>query len=239
MGVKYLCVLLTLLCSIWGGCATVQSGGTPSFALDVPPAFHHAMEERRFKVGDHFFEDPPSVERYLAPTSRMAGAWGAQRYPDRRDHAWAVEVRRATAEKVGKILDARANAVDGYAAGSKVDETQSYMFARFTRMNFKWGTGFSYLTQYTQDTGVYVPHNGHLTYEVWAVTHDRRFVVYATFVLTHPELATWGPEVRDADSMEGLKKDRDYLRVESCPGSKFRPDLEAVNAMLDSLRVEG
>ena len=82
-----------------------------------------------------------------------------------------------------------------------------------------------------------MPHNGHLTYEVWAVTRDHKYTVVATVPVTHPKLANWGPEVRSPRTADALKKDRDYRLVETCGPDEFRPDLAAFDRMLDTLVV--
>lgn len=102
------------------------------------------------------------------------------------------------------------------------------------------GRAVSFLSQFTQDTGIYVPHNGHLTYEVWGVTHDQRFTVVAHVSVSHSKLAGWvaeKPELRDARSLSALKKDRDYKLVEKCSPEQFEPSLTAFDRMLDSLVI--
>ena len=115
------------------------------------------------------------------------------------------------------------------------------MFARFERKHFRWGDAVSFLSQFTQDTGVYVPHNGHLTYEVWGFTRDHRFTVVASVNVSHRKLAGWvakTPQLRDARSLDALKKDKDYKRVERCSPNEFLPSLTAFDQMLDSLVVQ-
>ena len=220
------------------GCATVSTRRPPSITLDIPTAFNHSVELKHFNTGEELWEGPPQSKKAQYPVTRYAGAWGKQNSPNQREHGWSVEVALASAAKIQQVHKAHAEATDGYDAGHRVDEDGSYMFARFARKDFRWGKAFCYLTQFTQDTSVYVPHNGHLTYEVWGVTHDGTYMVHASFELTHPKLASWGPEVRVADSIAALKKDRDYLLVESCSPGAFEPGLTVIDAWLNSLQVK-
>src|SRR5205814_1524563 len=135
------------------------------------------------------------------------------------NHGWKVDVFARYSQKVAAACAA---AKDGYEVDLNIEpeffglNERSYMFARFEHKRFTWGDAVSFFSQFTQDTGVYVPHNGHLTYEVWGVTPDHKYTVVASMGVSHPKLANWGAGVRDARSIERLKRDRDYKRVESC-----------------------
>ena len=211
------------------GCATTPSAGPPAFTLAIPAPFNHSVELKRYNIGDDLWAGPPQPDKAKFPITKYAGAWGKQK--------WSIEVSLAPPTKVQQIRTACSDAIDGYDAGHRVDEDGSYMFARFEHKDFRWGKAFSYLTQFTQDTSVYVPHNGHLTYEVWGITQNSSHVVHATFELTHRKLGTWGPEVRVVDSIEALKKDRDYTLIESCSSSSFAPSLAEINTLLNSLEI--
>jgi hypothetical protein len=235
--IKYASFLLYSLV-LMTGCTTLSFQRPPVFTLIVPPAFKHFEKVIKYRAGDYLVNSPPYVIKAEYPRRRFVGAWGAQRSPNWREHSWKIEVSHAPKTKIQEILTACSTASDGYEASKKVDEDGSYMFARFSRRDFRWGKAFSYLTQFTQDTGIYVPHNGHLTYEVWGVTYDGRYAVHADFDITHPKLGTWGPTVRNANSMEALKQDRDYKLVESCSSSEFLPSLEDIDALINSIHIE-
>lgn len=220
------------------GCTTLSFQSPPAFTLRIPPTFDHAVKLRQFKVGDYLLNSPPYVKRAAYPIAQYFGGWGPEKDSERREHAWSIEVSLPPAARLQKIVQAQAKAADGYDAGNIVDETGSYMFARFGRKEFRWGKAFVYLTQFTQDSSAYVPHNGHLTYEVWGVATDGRHVVHANFLVTHSQLASWGAEVRDAASIEAMKKDPDYMLVESCPADDFDPSLAAIDKMMNSLQIK-
>lgn len=212
------------------GCATTSSSQPPSFTLAIPTPFNHSVDLKRYNIGDDLWAGPPQPDKAKYPITKYVGAWGKQK--------WSVEVSLAPTARVQQIRKACSEATDGYDAGHRVDEDGSYMFARFEHKDFRWGMAFSYLTQFTQDTSAYVPHNGHLTYEVWGITQNGNHVVHAIFELTHPKLGTWGPEVRVADSIEALKKDRDYTLIESCSASAFGPCLTEIDSLLNYLEIE-
>jgi len=220
------------------GCATTSTTRQPAFTLAISAAFNHSVGLKRIKIGDDLWAPPPTPDKAKYPITKYAGAWGKQNFVDRQEHSWKIEVSLAPTARIQQIQKACSEATDGYDAGHRVDEDGSYMFARFAHKDFRWGRAFSYLTQFTQDTSVYVPHNGHLTYEVWGITQNGSHVVHATFDLTHPKLGTWGPEVRVADSIEALKRDRDYALIESCSSSAFAPGLTEIDSLLNSLEVE-
>ncbi len=194
------------------------------------------------------------------------GWFGPKDAPQADNHSWRV---RVYARFSPKVAAAYASATDGFQADLNeapeflgLDE-RSYMYARFEREHFHWGNAVSFFSQFTQDTAMYVPHNGHLTYEVWGVTPDRKYTVVAHLSVSHPKLADWGPGVRDSResdprydqavkdaldtnrdfrrageiAMEALKNDRDYKLVETCSPDEFEPSLTAFDKMLDTLVI--
>jgi hypothetical protein len=83
-----------------------------------------------------------------------------------------------------------------------------------------------------------VPHNGHLTYEVSGLTNDLKHFVHARCTVTHPSLASWGPEVREVPSMNDLKVDRDYKLIESCSPADFSPPLTELDKLIGSIQLK-
>ena len=93
----------------------------------------------------------------------------------------------------------------------------------------------SFLSQGTQDTGIYIPcKDRFLTYQVWGVTKDGRYTVVAHTVVSNPHLG----ECRDVRAMEALKSEPAYKYVESCPADEFLPSLTAVDKFIDSLQLK-
>jgi hypothetical protein len=157
------------------------------------------------------------------------------------NHSWTIRVYRTASPK---ILAAYARAKNAYDAD--LSEARDYLnynegpygFARFERRKFRWGKGLSMLTLSAQD-GIYAPNNGHLTYEVWGITRDGRHTVIASAEVTHPNLPDWGdPKVRDAETIDALKKDNDYKLIEACSSNQFQPSLTAVDRLIGSLKLE-
>ena len=114
------------------------------------------------------------------------------------------------------------------------------MFARFERKHFRWSDAVSFLSQFTQNTKIYVQHNGHLTYEVWALHSRPPFHGRRERKRESPEarrLVAKKPELRDARSLH-LKKNKNYKRVEKCSPNEFLPSLTAFDQMLNSLVVQ-
>jgi len=114
------------------------------------------------------------------------------------------------------------------------------MVARLRRKQFSWGHAVSFLSQFSDDMEFESPVNGRLDYEVWGVTADRKYTVIARISVSHPKLPD---EERDRErarvlrSVEALKRDRDYKRIERCQPKEFEPSLTAFDKMLDSLTI--
>ena len=69
------------------------------------------------------------------------------------------------------------------------------------------------------------------------MTHDHKHTVVAKLHVSHSKLAIWGPEVRDATSIEALKQDPDFKLVETCSPKDFQPSLTVFDQMLESLVI--
>ena len=212
----------------------------PKVTLTVPQEFKTELSVKHFRKGQDVLNSPPYCLTTVAAMTEHRGYFGPRVGDTSRDHRWTIRVYRRFTQKVA---DAYASARDGFEADLNESpeflglESSSYMYARFERKRFPWGTGVSFFSQFTQDTGVYVPHNGHLTYEVWGVTPDEKYTVVGTVAVTHRKLADWGPEVRNARSIEALKRDRDYRLVEKCSAEDFEPSLTAFDRVVESLVI--
>ena len=218
--------LATLALLSLSGCAT-----TPHANVASDSSVHGVVKTRHFRVGDLVVNSPPYRIAADVPTTFIEGDWlPNHKYP--LGHAWRISVERRDAAPTALRI---AKATKGDDAG--LDRVGNYMFARFDRKTFSWGRGVSYFTQSSQDMGGYPPHNGHLTYEVWGVTNDLRYVIHLRASLTHPKLPTW-PDVRTTRSQKELYADRDYLMVSTCPESVFTPSLSSLDALLDTLKIE-
>jgi hypothetical protein len=154
-------------------------------------------------------------------------------------HGWAIHVYARFDPKVDAAC---ATAKSGFEADLNEGPQflsggdRSYMFARFEHHEFRWGRGVSFLSQFAPDA-IYAPNNGHLQYEVWGVTPDRRYTIVASISVRHPNLTEWGPGVRDLDSIEALKDDPDYKLIERCSPDDFMPSLTAFDRLVDSIRI--
>jgi hypothetical protein len=211
-----------------------MSPSVPDIDLQISNAFNHTLRRTEFKTGDFILNSPPYIIKAKVPTARIQGEWGnptPAKYPF--DHRWRIEVESTDAKSTA---DAIAKATSGYDAG--VDRDGSYMFARFERKQFKSGKAISYFSQFSQDPGGYVPHNGHLTYEVWGTTADNRHIVHLRCSVTHRKLEEWGPNVRETRSMDELHADKDYKLAETCVASDFEPVLSELDRLLDTLVIK-
>ena len=231
------CVMGTLVCVF---ATSTLAGDTPKVTLSVPPPFATEVTVKHYRKEQDLLHDPTFHLITIAPLTAYHGCFGPRATRQADNHSWTVDV---FARYSAKVATACAAAKDGYEADLSIEpeffglNEPSYMFARFQHKQFSWGTAVSFLTQFTQDGAYYVPHNGHLKYEVWGVTSDRRYTVVASVSVSHPMLAEWGSEVRDALSIAALKRDRDYRLVESCSPEKFKPSLTAFDRMLDTLVI--
>jgi len=184
------------------------------------------------------------------PLTRLYGQWtnpSFVSYPSRglyyggaQHRGWEIDVERGASPRVLRGLQAK----DGYEAdlGYALNASPR-IYPRFRRKQFSWGKAVSFLVQYQNDSTNYVPNNGMLLYEVHGVSYDQRFTIRAQFGLTHPRLTEFGPTVRDHPDdtfkLESrMRRDRDYLLVEKCPDNAFQPGLDAIDAMLDTLKLE-
>jgi hypothetical protein len=220
--------------------ASASAVDTPQVTLSVPSAFATEVTVKHYRKGQKLSDDPTYQPVTIAPMTEYQGWFGSRNADQANNHGWKVDVFARYSPRVAAALT---KAKDGYQANLNIDpeffglDDRSYMFARFERKHFKWGDAVSFLSQFTQDTGVYVPHNGHLTYEVWGLTRDHKHTVVASVMVRHPKLANWGPEVRDAGSIAALKNDRDCKLVESCSPEEFEPSLTAFDRTLDTLSI--
>ena len=233
-------------------------------ALDVPPPFSTEVTEEHYQTGQYLSHDQFYPLITSAPLTRYHGWFGPRDAKQADRHEWTVDVYSSFDPKVAQ---AYATAKDGFEAdlneGAEFHTGYGppFMYARFERKHFRWGNGVSFFSQSGQDTGFYVPNNGHLTYEVWAFTHNHRYTVVAHIGVSHPKLADWGPGVRDARAidpeghdarallksrngkfvgademyMEALKTDPDFKLVETCsPRSLIRVRLLLIECSISS-----
>ncbi len=198
------------------------------------------MTRRTFQKGENLLHDPTYHLNTIGPVVEYHGWFGPRAVKQGDIHAWSIRVYAYFSPKVAA---AYAGAKDGFDAdlneGSELlaGGSRPYMFARFERKRFYWGKAVSFFSQSTQDIATYVPNNGHLQYEVWGVTTNRRYTIVASIGVSHPKLTEWGPEVPDVDSIEALKNDPDYKLIETCSREDFVPSLIAFDQLVDSIRI--
>ena len=220
--------------------SSALAADTPDISLSVPKPFATDVTVKHYRTGQDLLHDPTFHLITVAPLTEYHGWFGPRAVDQGHIHGWTV---RVFARYSPKVAAAVAAAKDGYEADLNIEpeffgvDERSYMFARFERKHFRWGDAVSFFSQSTQDTGVYVPHNGHLRYEVWGTAGDRKYTVVASVGVRHPKLAEWGPDVRDARSSRALKRDRDYKLVERCSPNQFEPGLTAFDRMLETLVI--
>jgi len=235
-------MLLSTLLTTWVSCAPILSNSPPNFTLIVPASFGASLTVKHYRKGQDILTSPPFKVTTSVPMTEYRGWYG----PSSASHSWAV---RVYATLNSKVVAAYGKARDGFEAD--LNEGREFLgfgdpyphpiFARFERKHFRWGDAVSFFSlsyQDTPDSGVYVPDNGHLIYEVWGVTRDQQYTVVASVSVNHPKLADWGPQVRVVKDVETLKKDRDYQLIEGCPPDQFEPSLNAFDRVLDSLEIQ-
>jgi hypothetical protein len=229
-----------IVAAIFALAARAVAGDTPDVSLPVPKRFATEVTVEHYRTGQDLLHDATYHLITTAPLTEYHGWFGPRAADQAHIHGWKVDV---FARYSPKVADGIATAKDGYQADLNIEpeffgvDERSYMFARFKRKHFRWGDAVSFFSQFTQDTGIYVPHNGHLTYEIWGVTRDHKYTVVASVGVRHPKLANWGPDVRDARSLQALKRDRDYKLVERCAPDEFEPALTGFDQMLDTLVI--
>jgi len=230
-------VIATVLCAV---AAVGRAADAPQVSLSVPPPFATEVTVEHYRKGQDLLHDQNYHLIPVAPLTQYHG-WFGPRVADQADmHGWKVDVFARYSQKAAAACAA---AKDGYEADLNIEpeffgvDERSYMFARFEHKQFSWGSAVSFLSQTVQELALYVPHNGHLRYEVWGVTRDKRYTVVAMISVSHSKLGDWGEHVRIAPSMQALKRDMDYKLVERCSPEEFEPSLTAFDRMLGTLVV--
>ena len=229
-------VMTAVVCAL----ANASAEDAPQVGLSVPPPFATEITMKHYRNGQDLLHDPTFHLITVAPLTEYHGWFGPRVAHQAGIHGWKVDV---FAQYSSKVAAACAAAKDGYQADLNIEpeffgiDERSYMFARFEHKQFSCGGAVSFLSQATQETELYVPHNGHLQYEVWGVTSDKRYTIVASISVSHPNLGDWGEHVRVAPSMPALKDDRDYKLVETCSVAEFEPSLTAFDRMLDTLVI--
>lgn len=240
---RYTPFTLLILTLLWKtSCfAAAPLSRAPEINLEVPTAFGTEVTRKSYSQGKDLLHDEIDHLITVAPMSEYHGWFGSKTAPQASEHSWSV---RVYARFSPKTAAAYTSARDGFQADLNEEpeflgsSNRSYMYARFEHKQFPWGNAVSFFSQFTQDTATYVPHNGHLTYEIWGVTLDHKYTVIARLSVSHPKLAAWGPKVRDAGSITALKQDRDFKLVEACSPKEFTPSLTSFEHMVASLHIQ-
>lgn len=216
--------------------------GPPEVRLTVPPPFT-SLSVKHYRAGEDILKSPPFRMVATASMTEYLGSFGPRATRQSDSHRWSVRVYATASKKVAAVGAASKGGLEAIVKegpGLVSPEETPYLVARVRRKQLRWGTTVSFFSQSTQDLGLYVPHNGHLEYEVWGVTADQRFTVIARVSVSHPKLGNWddSESVRVVRSMDALKRDRDYKLIEKCRPEEFTPSLTAFDQMLDSLRIQ-
>lgn len=214
-------------CLLACGCG---SGSAPKTGdgVKIPAGFDKNVKTRRLKAGDFLVNSPPYQIRAKVPTTLVSGEWSGGVTGGAEDQDWSVTIERMDGTSTAALIK---HATSAENAG--LDRDGCYILTRLERHRFTWGDGISYFSQFSQDTGNYPPHNGGLTYEVWAVTDDLRHVIHAKCMVRHPGLKNWGPEVDTTASEEELRAHPHYRVVQSCAPDAFAPALGEVNSLVE------
>lgn len=204
---------LLLVATITVGCAATPPTQPPTVKLEVPQAFHRSLAVQHFQIGEDVLHIDWMPTHTMVPMTQYEGIWPAEAGTPAKDHHWRIDVYSGANPRVAAAC---AHAKDGYDADldelveflltprprmpvENARRALSYLFARFERKHFRWGSGISFLSQKTQDTGMYAPMNTHLRYEIWGLTKDGRCTVVASVRVGHPKLPDW-PHVRNLAS---------------------------------------
>ncbi len=110
--------------------------------------------------------------------------------------------------------------------------------SNFAYLDFQNGSGIRYLTQYGQD--VYPINNYSLFYTFQGLTSDERFYIAAIFPVSTPALPD--PETMELDQqfydtyLEYIEETKFLLETQ--PFDTFTPNLNTLDLLIESLRIE-
>lgn len=110
--------------------------------------------------------------------------------------------------------------------------------SNFAYLDFQNGSGIRYLTQYGQD--VYPINNYSLFYTFQGLTSDERFYIAAIFPVSTPALPD--PETMELDQqfydtyLEYIEETKFLLETQ--PLDTFTPNLNTLDLLIESLRIE-
>ncbi len=224
--------------------------------MGVPPAFRTELTMKSFRKGEDTWDIPRHPFPAEAPVTRYHGWFGPKNTSSMgKNYAWTVEVSKSPPRRLPVY------AFFSGVFGTSLNETPDLRnrpgssTPRLERRQFPWGKAVSFICMTpTTDTGIYAPHNCHLSYVVRGFTPDHRYTIEAELCVNHPGLVNWGPKVRELDSEfrrrekdypdyasyrkfldSMMRKDRGYRLVDRCPAGDFEPPLTAFDAMLRSL----
>lgn len=216
------------------GCASSGTG-----LIDTKSVPVSQVVSRSFKAGEPTLDDPVFGPQSVTKEGfqRTTGKWRAKGAA--KEQEWTVELRPSVPPDSREAI---LHAANGYQAnlGAAINST-ARIYPRFERKSFSWGTAVTFLVQYQNDNTNYVPNNDMLTYEIHGLTRDGLYVT-GRFGVTHPHLTQFGPEVRDhkegnpAEPGSNMKKDPDYVLVESCPPGEFHPSLTEIDRFVGTLK---
>lgn len=215
----------------------------PEFELTVSPPFSTSGSVERYRAGEVTLSSPPFRFITTAAVTKQSGDFGPRAEKLSDSHRWSVTVYATFSKKVAAAYASTKNGYQlGMTEGTELETPDwgSYMVARLHRKQFRWGTAVSFLSQFTQDAWMPAPQNGRLEYEVWGVTADRKYTVVARVSVSHPKLRDEEDDpdtLRSFRTIEALKRDPDYKRIERCKSEEFTPSLTAFDEMLDSLTI--
>lgn len=196
-----------------GGCARV--GVSSRGPVVLLAGVNHS--EKRLRASDRVREHSPALEPAGVPMTILRIADG--------DLEGFVRVRKARHPEDEETLPGAPNA-------------SAYLIVRKRPKHFRWGDAESCLAQFSNEAYGYAPNNDHLTYQVAGMTSDGEFSVFCSFSVGHPRLpAAVSARTYRARQFDAMERHPDIRLIEEAQDDAFRPSIDRVDAVIDSLKI--
>lgn len=210
----------------------------PKVTVAFDPVIHHVTKTQKLRSGDLRLNRRPPIFAAEYPAMVFTGWWGLKEREWPHGNHFRVEVVRLDCQTIAKQIDELDGRNGSYLSfGSRLNRISVY--GRFARRTFSWGPGVSFTSQRTQD-GPESPDIGHMLYEVWGCTHDKKHLVHLSVSLTHPTWPEWtDAKIRSYKNMPQsvIDRDPDVIRLRSLPSNSFVPSLDAVDRLADTIKL--
>jgi hypothetical protein len=207
----------------------------PRFQFNPPEPYRGGMKYS-------FVTPTPNGTNTGAFASVCSGFWrqsNPQEPSSGAKQSWSITVSKKDDPKLVEAY----NAKDGYAADlARADSgnTTPYLYARFQKFSFPWGSAVGYFVQTTKDATWPEPNNAQLTYEIRGFTSDRQYIMVARFAVTNPQLPAPGSSVLDAQGeIRTLTSFPSYKLLERSKPEVFQPSLAEIQDLVSSVVILG